>query len=78
VGTGVGGGAMVDTGVTGVGVAGVTGAAGVEGGGIRVTGVVRGARTGRGGIGLRFPDGGGIRVTGVAIRRGGTGDGTGA
>jgi len=78
VGAGVEGGAMADTGVAGAGVAGVTDAAGVEGGGIRVTGVVRGARTGRGGIGFRLPDGGGIRVTGVAIRRGGTGDGTGA
>jgi hypothetical protein len=71
---------VVVAGVTGVADAGVTGATGVEGGGIRVTGVVTTGRIGfgSGGMGLRFPDGGGILVTGVAIRRGGTGAGTGA
>src|SRR5579859_4467350 len=45
-------------------------ARGVEGGGMRVTGVVIGGRMRFGrGIGLRLPLGGGIRVTGVANRR---------
>lgn len=78
--TGVGSGGIAADGVRGVGVVGVTGTTGVEGGGIRVTGVAIAGRIGfgRGGIGLRLPDGGGIRVTGVAMRRGATGDGTGA
>lgn len=50
----------------------------VEGGGMRVTGVVIGARITLGsGTGLVLPDGGGIRVTGVAINREGMGAGTG-
>ena len=61
--------------VTGVGVAGVAGFAGtvdgVEGRGMRVTGVAIGARwTGGGGIGVKLPEGGGIRVTGVESGRG--------
>lgn len=77
---GVDGGGIAAAGVSCVEGTGVIGATGVEGAGIRVTGVVTAGRIGfgSGGIGLRFPDGGGIRVTGVAMRRGTTGDGTGA
>ena|SRR5271170_2091523 len=76
---GVAGVGTVVTGVAGFGgetLAGL-GGGGIEGGGIRVTGVTIGARIGRG-TGLRFPDGGGIRVTGVANSLGCIGVGTGA
>src|SRR5436853_1712164 len=53
---GVDGGAIAAAGVSGVEVIGVTGATGVVGAGIRVTGVVTAGRIGSGGIGLRFPD----------------------
>ena len=64
--------------VTGVADLGGAGVIGVEGGGMRVTGVVIGARgTFETGTGLILPVGGGIRVTGV-ITRVATGGGTGA
>lgn len=68
--------------VSGVSVAGVAGFGGIigviEGGGIRVTGVLIGARLTEGNaIGFRLPEGGGMRVTGVDIKRGCTGNGTG-
>lgn len=57
-----------NAGVAGAGLAELTvGWTGVDGGGIRVIGVVIGARLifGKGGIDVIFPVGGGIRVTGV-------------
>ena len=76
---------VVESGIVVAGVAGFGSeilaglAEGVDGGGMRVTGVRIGAPLGFGrGTGLRFPDGGGIRVTGVASNLGGIGAGTGA
>ena len=65
-------GGFEDAGVEGAGVVTEPGGwTGIDGGGIRVMGVVVGTllMVGNGEIGVRFPVGGGIRVTGVDTDR---------